>query len=654
MAADAVKQDRPGGPIDDASDLDAVGDTDELPQELGKLLETLTLSHMDPPVHVSSHVELPQGDPVSRLFDRQRLISQLRTLFPDKSLPFFNFHDAVIVEGKTRISKQENPWSVSPYRLGQQVKGLTIALAGISGAGLGLGRNDWLVCVPTTLEGEVVDAVVTSVADGVVFADLVRVVSPHKDRTEPFCPHYSVCGACQLQHVTYPAQLARKRESIVQALSGVADRLRLPASGDGADAAARIQSLVRPIVPSQRTSGYRNKIVLQQNHLDPGSSVEIVGFTRRGHPAQIIDIDYCPIASEPVNVELERLRRSVLGRRNPLMRPVKGVVHHVSETAVPANGDTVTQYIIKRAAARQREESAHGSEGRSSDTSSLPAPMPADWLKQATSERSVTITHVADSLVLRVPATGFFPINEHILPRLIEELRAAVAQHMPTKAERRLLVDSYAGVGTLSLLLAKDFDRVIGFDSDAKSAMWALKNAVENGIRNAIYAGDMAENGLISGLINADPKTTAFLCDPPSKGMSVDALNALLRFGPRLVLYLSTNAECLALDVAYLMGNTNIFHLKKENGWRPAKLPGKDLALLRANSVNRLPTPITTRIRQKRIEDLRQVSAEPVDISGFSPAYTLVSVTPFDTVPQCGNLQTLAVLVRSDMPPSEV
>ncbi|MDN8760211.1 23S rRNA (uracil-5-)-methyltransferase RumA, partial [Staphylococcus aureus] len=44
---------------------------------------------------------------------------------------------------------------------------------------------------------------------------LLQVVKPSEHRVEPPCKYYWKCGGCQLQHMTYEAQLAMKQSQVI-------------------------------------------------------------------------------------------------------------------------------------------------------------------------------------------------------------------------------------------------------------------------------------------------------------------------------------------------------------------------------------------------------------------------------------------------------
>jgi 23S rRNA (uracil1939-C5)-methyltransferase len=74
--------------------------------------------------------------------------------------------------------------------------------------------------IPRTLPGETIE---------LIQGQLARIVTPSKDRTEPFCEHFATCGGCKVQHCAEPAYSEWKRRLLVEALR------RQGISGDVAD-----------------------------------------------------------------------------------------------------------------------------------------------------------------------------------------------------------------------------------------------------------------------------------------------------------------------------------------------------------------------------------------------------------------------------------
>jgi 23S rRNA (uracil1939-C5)-methyltransferase len=74
--------------------------------------------------------------------------------------------------------------------------------------------NGQRVYVPFTLPGEMAEIDVEGER-----GTLIELLAPSESRAEPFCPHFGICGGCQLQHLDPPSYAAFKRGLVETALS---------------------------------------------------------------------------------------------------------------------------------------------------------------------------------------------------------------------------------------------------------------------------------------------------------------------------------------------------------------------------------------------------------------------------------------------------
>lgn len=108
-----------------------------------------------------------------------------------------------------------------------------VTITSIAGGGDGVGRLDdgRAVFVPRTAPGEQVRLDPKSVEKRKNFARgaIGEIVSAGPARVVPACRHYTddSCGGCQLQHLSYEAQLAAKRSIVGEALRRIG-KLDLP------------------------------------------------------------------------------------------------------------------------------------------------------------------------------------------------------------------------------------------------------------------------------------------------------------------------------------------------------------------------------------------------------------------------------------------
>jgi tRNA/tmRNA/rRNA uracil-C5-methylase (TrmA/RlmC/RlmD family) len=160
----------------------------------------------------------------------------------------------------------------------------------IAFGGKGVGREQGKATfVPYTIEGELVSAEIVREKKQFAEAELVEVNESSPHRVTPECPYFGQCGGCAYQHIGYEHQLAIKWRQVRDILQRIGKLKDIP---------------LRPIIPSPKQYGYRNRITV---HVQDG----VIGFFRRDSH-RLIDVERCPISCDEVNGELMDLRE-----RNP-------------------------------------------------------------------------------------------------------------------------------------------------------------------------------------------------------------------------------------------------------------------------------------------------------------------------------------------------
>ena len=149
-------------------------------------------------------------------------------------------------------------------------------------------------------------------------------------------------------------------------------------------------------------------------------------------------------------------------------------------------------------------------------------------------------------LNFRLSPRSFYQVNHHQAQRLYE---AAIAQAGITREDT--VLDLYCGVGTITLCMAKAAGKVIGVEVIPQAVEDAKDNAKRNGIENAeFFCGDAGQAAL--ELEAKGIKADVVVVDPPRKGLNADTIEALHRFSPRRIVYVSCDPATLARDVALL------------------------------------------------------------------------------------------------------
>jgi predicted RNA-binding protein with TRAM domain len=189
---------------------------------------------------------------------------------------------------------------------------LTLQVEDLTNLGLGVARHtladgqQWVVMIPLALPGETVKVKVFRNYKSYSEADLVEVLTSSPDRVKPECEYFEICGGCQYQHLSVPAQREWKKVQVdtvlkkIGGLSGV---------------------VVNDVVGTKEHYHYRTKITPHYDAPKKVSDLKI-GFQKRGTRI-MVDIPKCIIATESINDKYIQVR-SDLHESMKVKLPKKG------------------------------------------------------------------------------------------------------------------------------------------------------------------------------------------------------------------------------------------------------------------------------------------------------------------------------------------
>ncbi len=156
-----------------------------------------------------------------------------------------------------------------------------------------------------------------------------------------------------------------------------------------------------------------------------------------------------------------------------------------------------------------------------------------------------------------VPRDSFFQNNFHLLPQLVETVRAALHQ-----SGVRFLIDVYCGVGFFGIALGDQVEKFIGVEYDQMAVKAAKQNAVRHGRTNGDFIIGNAD-ALLPALLKCYPAgQTAVILDPPRTGCPKNSLELLRTVRPAQVIYVSCHPATLARDLNVLCAG-GVFELRQ-------------------------------------------------------------------------------------------
>ncbi|WP_301109089.1 23S rRNA (uracil(1939)-C(5))-methyltransferase RlmD [Sporosarcina sp.] len=402
--------------------------------------------------------------------------------------------------------------------------------------GAGVAKVDgYPLFIQGALPGETAEVLVLKTLKKYGFAKLMNVLQPAPERVTPPCHVFPTCGGCQLQHLSYEAQLIQKRKSV-------------------RDVMDRIAKL--PDVPVLEVKGmddpwrYRNK---SQIPFDTENDRVITGFYKsRTH--HIVDTDVCLIQTVEADNLMRLLKHKIqqLGIETYDEKTHRGMLRHLIVRKARQTGqvmvvlvtrhkkfpqkdavvDLIRQEVPEVTSIMQNVNSANTNVIMGNETINLYG-------------ENVIIDRIGDTS-FEISARSFYQVN----PVQTEVLYQQALDYAGLTGNETV-IDAYCGIGTISLFLAKQAKEVYGVEIVPQAIQDAKRNAELNGITNTHFEAGAAEE-IIPKWYADGKRFDVLVVDPPRKGCDEKLLETILEYKPRKVVYVSCNPGTLARDLRIL------------------------------------------------------------------------------------------------------
>jgi 23S rRNA (uracil1939-C5)-methyltransferase len=417
---------------------------------------------------------------------------------------------------------------------------ISVEITNLNSEGEGIARfgpdgENFVVFVPGTIPGERAMCRVERVSKNYATSSVVEILSPSPDRTRPRCPSYGVCGGCQLQHVSYEAQVRLKREMLTGAMKRIG---HIDLEGE------------TEFFPSAEQWGYRNKTVLPVG--------KYTGYyERRSH--KIVPFDVCPVLAP----SLERAVSGVIGANGSSglrgydersgRGDIRGVSARIGSDGGMLIGTIVSRELNKREFGKLRDIHQKLMSG-------LPRIIGSVMNIKTTRDNFVWgpvfktlcggrfLTTELGEYKFDVDVSAFFQINAPQAERIFSRVRDIAEKFGSSRT-----LELYGGTGSLSAYLAGVSNSVDVVEEWRPSVRLMKRNMERNGIANVRFFEHSSEGFL------SDPENSrvgaydTVALDPPRTGASEAVINGVLSVAPKNIIYISCNPATLARDVSRIM-----------------------------------------------------------------------------------------------------
>ncbi|MEN9819786.1 MAG: rRNA ((1939)-C(5))-methyltransferase RlmD, partial [Bacillota bacterium] len=146
----------------------------------------------------------------------------------------------------------------------------------------------------------------------------------------------------------------------------------------------------------------------------------------------------------------------------------------------------------------------------------------------------------------KIAAKSFFQVNPFQTDKLYARA-LSIANLTPTD----VVLDAYSGVGTITLLAAKQAKHVTGVEIVRDAVLNAIENAKLNEIRNVSFIEADAAPYLVERAAKGKTYDVLFV-DPPRNGCDEAFLRSVKVIKPKRFVYISCEPSSLARDIKYL------------------------------------------------------------------------------------------------------
>jgi 23S rRNA (uracil-5-)-methyltransferase RumA len=351
------------------------------------------------------------------------------------------------------------------------------------------------------------------------------------------CPHFGICGGCSSQTLAYEKQLELLGEEVKELFN------------NGEISTGEYEG----VVGSLNQWEYRNKMEFTFGDMEKGGELTL-GMHIKNKSFGIVNVDQCKIVDEDfrkiIDLTINYFRKTDLTYYRVMKR--EGYLRHLVIRKAKNTGELMVNLVTTTQVDFDLTEYVELLKGVKYDGELISIlHTENDSFSDAVIPEKLNvlygIDHIQEKLLglkFNISPFSFFQTNTNGA----EGLYSIVREYMGN-SDNKVVFDLYCGTGTIGQIVAPNAKKVVGIELIEEAVEAAKENAKLNGLSNCEFlAGDVTEI-----IKTVKDKPDIIILDPPRSGVHPKALDYVIKFKAKEIIYVSCNPKTLVNDLKVLI-----------------------------------------------------------------------------------------------------
>ena len=446
--------------------------------------------------------------------------------------------------------------------------------------GKALARVDGkVIFISGAVPGDVADVMLVKNKKDWAEGRVLKIKQLSKERVDPFCKHFGICGGCKWQMLPYAKQLLYKQQEVEQNLRRIG-KVDMPE--------------ILPIVGGDDTVHYRNKLeftfsnkeyypnplpppppeggALQQENIENmtefaesqvsppaggvggGLSFGALGFHVPRIFDKVIDIEECFLMDDVNNSIRNTIRAFALENNFSFydIRQHTGWLRNII-IRLCTTGELMVNICLNYDEESDRKKLFDHLLKQVPEITTLLYTINPKWndsiydlIPQVYFGKGYA-TEKLEAFEFKISPKSFFQTNTKQAEKLY-----TITREFAALTGNEIVYDLYCGTGSIGIFLSKNAKKIIGVEVIEEAIADAKENAALNNINHAaFFAGDVIKI-CNDEFFAQHGRPDVIITDPPRAGMHEKLVNKLLEIAAPKIVYVSCNTATQARDLGLL------------------------------------------------------------------------------------------------------